>query len=275
MQEINFSWSTFDDTEIYAKEWKPEQPSFVICLVHGLGEHINRYDHFARYFNHKNGVVIGYDQRGHGRSGGSRGHIPSYQASLDDVSKLLVQAETKYPNLPVILYGHSMGGALVMNYTLERHPSIVGLVASGPWIQLGFKASAIKVGLAKIADRLTPGLTQPSGLDPSQISSDPAEVKKYKEDSLIHDRISVRAANSYMQAGQQLEDYTGAFPMPLLLMHGAEDRVTSCDASQRFAERASGPVTFKAWPGMLHEIHNEPARKTVFDYTWNWMKPLL
>jgi len=275
MKERAFSWKTEDDLAIYAKEWAVSTPSFVIGLVHGLGEHINRYSHLASYFNQRHGVVIGYDQRGHGQSGGKRGHTPSYDMMMEEVAHLLVEAETQYPNLPVFLYGHSMGGALVMNYCLSRHPNVKGLIATGPWIQLAFQPPAVKVALGRAVNPLLPKLSQPSGLDPALVSTDEEVVRRYKEDPLVHDKITVRAGNEFMDAGQRLHDFQGEFPLPFLLMHGEADGVTSCDASRQFAERVEGEVTFKSWPGMAHEIHNEPEHKKVFDYTWEWMRKIM
>lgn len=275
MKKRDFSWKTRDKLDIYAREWPVTSPAFVLCLVHGFGEHINRYGHLASYFNQRHGVVFGYDQRGHGQSSGQRGHTPSYDILMEDVAQLLVEAETQYPDLPVFLYGHSMGGALVMNYCLSRHPNIKGLIASGPWIQLAFKPPALKVALGRAVNNILPKLSQPSGLDPELVCTDKEVVKRYKADPLVHAKITVRAGNEFLNAGQRLHDYQGEFPIPLLLMHGAADEVTSCDASRQFADRVGGKITFKDWPGMAHEIHNEPAQQKVFDFTWEWMGKLM
>lgn len=265
-------WTSAEQLNIHAQLWEVGQPEFVICLIHGFGEHIGRYHHFAEFYNKRNGVVVGYDQIGHGKSGGKRGHFKAYEQLLDDVSRLLVWTQTQYPDIPTFLYGHSMGGAVVMNYCLERNPNIQGLIATGPWIKLGFEPSSAKLLLAKTANAVFPALVQPSGLDTDLLSIDTAVVEAYNNDPLVHGKISAGAAMGLMRAGEQLDSFSGDFPMPFLLMHGEKDLVTSFPASKAFSERVGGALTFKSWPNMRHEIHNEPEQQAVFQFTMSWIK---
>ena len=268
-------WTSTEQLGIHAQLWDVDKPEFVICLVHGFGEHIGRYNHFAEFYNNQNGVVVGYDQIGHGKSEGKKGHFKAYEHLLDDVSRLLVWAETQYPGIPVFLYGHSMGGAVVMNYCLERNPNIQGLIATGPWIKLGFEPSSAKLLLAKIGNAIMPGLVQPSGLDTTLLSKDNAVVDAYDNDPLVHGQVSAGAAMGLMRAGEKLDSFSGDLSVPFLLMHGEEDLVTSFPASKAFADRAGGDLTFKPWPEMRHEIHNEPEQQAVFQYTMDWIKKYL
>ena len=271
MEMTTFSWNTNDGIEIYAKRWPVEKAKAVICLVHGYGEHINRYNHLASYFNQREIAVLGYDQRGHGNSKGKRGHTPSYEHLMEDVAQLLIEAETAYPNTPVFLYGHSMGGGLVLNYCIRRHPNIQGLISSAPWIRLGFDPPAIKVALGRLLRNVVPALQQPSGLDPGLVSSSSDVVELYKNDPLVHDRITLAAGADLLDFGLFLDKYEGKLPVPLLLMHGNADQVTSFPSSRFFARRVQGDITFKEWEGMYHEIHNEPGQQKVFDYTFDWL----
>lgn len=271
MEITTLSWNTNDGIKIYAKKWSVEAAKAVICLVHGYGEHINRYNHLAAYFNQKGIAVLGYDQRGHGNSEGKRGHSPSYEHLMEDVAQLLIEAETAYPNTPVFLYGHSMGGGLVLNYCIRRHPNIQGLISSAPWIRLGFDPPVIKVVLGRLLRNVLPGLQQPSGLDPRLVSSSPEVVELYKKDPLVHDRVTLAAGADFLDFGLFLDKYEGDFPVPLLLMHGDADKVTSFPASKSFSQRVQGDIAFKRWEGMYHEIHNEPGQQEVFDYTFDWL----
>lgn len=276
MKEATFTWQTKANLDIYAKEWTPTNPKAVICLVHGLGEHINRYDHFAEYFGNHGFVTIGNDHHGHGQSGGKRGHVPDYEAFMEEVSQLVVNATERHPDLPIILYGHSMGGNLSLNYVLKRHPKIAGLVVTGPHIQLP-KAAQPSTGLmmmARIMNKIFPSLQQPNGLDVNNISTDPLEVKKYQNDPLVHDKISMRTALSLIEKADFLDNYAGKMPIPTLLMHGAEDKITSPQGTINFAKRVQGDVTFKLWNGMVHEIHNEPSKQEVFKFVLEWMNNL-
>lgn len=277
MKETTFTWQTKANLDIYAKAWIPANPKAVICLVHGLGEHVNRYGHFAKYFGNHGFVTIGNDHHGHGQSGGKRGDVPDYEAFMEEVSQLVVKATEQYPNLPIILYGHSMGGNLVLNYVLERHPKIAGLVVTGPHIQLP-KAAEPSAGLmmvAKVMNKIFPSLQQPNGLDVNNISSDPVEVKKYQNDPLVHDKISMRTALSLIEKAAFLDSYVDKIPVPTLMMHGAKDKITSPQGTIDFAKRVKGEVTLKIWDGMVHEIHNEPNKQAVFKFVLEWMEGII
>lgn len=277
MKSTEFNWQTKAKLNIYAKEWIPAKQKAVICLVHGLGEHINRYGHLAEYFGQHGFVTMGNDHHGHGKSGGKRGHTPDYESFMEEISKLVVKATERYPNLPIFLYGHSMGGNLVLNYVLSRHPKIAGTVVTAPHIQLPKAAepSAALMLVAKVMNKIFPSLQQPNGLDANNISSNPEEVKKYLADPLVHDKISMRTALSLIEKAAFLNGYSEKMPIPTLLMHGSADYITSPQGSIDFAKRVGGDVTFKLWDGMVHEIHNEPNQQAVFQFALNWMSGIM
>lgn len=271
MLATEFNWTTKDGLNIYAKDWSIAKPKAVICLVHGMGEHVNRYNHVASFFNKNGYAVIGYDRRGHGQSDGKRGHTPSYAKYMDEIAQLLVEAEERYPDLPTFLYGHSMGGNLALKYTIDRHPSLNGLVVTGSWIKLAFQPSPILVGISKVAKLIAPSFTQSNDLDPSTVSSDPVVVKAYVDDPLVHNQVSFMTGASMLAAAAALDTYKGEMKVPTLIMHGSADKVTDYKASEQFAKRVTGKeVTFKGWDGFYHEIHNEKEQGQVFKYTLDW-----
>ena len=272
MITTELGWKTSDGIEIYAKEWRPEgELRAVICLVHGLGEHCNRYDHMAKYYGEHGIALIGYDRRGHGKSGGKRGHTISYDAFLDEIEHLTKLADTNFNGLPKLLYGHSMGGNLVLNFLLRRSQDFEMAVVSGPWIKLAFEPRPFMIFLGKISRKIAPGLTQPSGLDTKHISTDPVEVKKYEEDPLIHDKITSETGMSMMDSCDWLLNSPVNFDLPVLFMHGSEDQIISPEGTKEVHSKAKGDVELKIWPGLFHEIHNEVNRQDVFNYTLNWI----
>ncbi|MEQ8704687.1 MAG: alpha/beta hydrolase [Phaeodactylibacter sp.] len=275
MQKRTFFWTTADGIRIHACEWKTGDPRAVICIAHGLGEHIERYEHMARWFNARGFSVFGYDRRGHGQSGGKRGHSPGLDPLLDEIAQLLVEARTDYQNLPVFLYGHSQGGGLVLSYALRRHPQVTGVIASGPWIQLSFTPPSALVALGRLMRNLYPGFLQPNNLDPKLLSRDSKVVEAYEKDPLVHNRISAAVGIDMMQEGDWIMQQKGGFPVPLLIVHGDADGVTSAEASEAFAGQLEGDITFKSWPGMYHELHNEPEKVAVFEYVLNWLERLV
>lgn len=267
-----FFWKTADGIQIYAYDWSCDPARAVIALVHGLGEHVHRYEHLAKWCNARQMALVGYDRRGHGQSGGKRGHTPRYGAWLDEVAQLLVEVELRYPDIPVFLYGHSMGGNLVLNYVLRRHPTISGVIATAPHIRLAFTPNPVTVALGKLMRRLAPGFTQPNGLETEALSRDRAVVEKYIEDPLVHDRLTAAAGIGLLEAARWLDTYRGNFPLPLLLMHGGADRITSPEGTKAFTERVGGEVSLKIWDGFYHEIHNEPEHEQVLAWATDWLK---
>ena len=266
-----FDWQNAQGITLHGQEWAIPSPKAVIALVHGLGEHIGRYPHVAAHLNAHSYAVVGFDQQGHGRSGGKRGHAPTYAALLDDVGGLLREAELRYPALPVFLYGHSLGGNLVLNYALRRKPSIQGMVVTSPFIRETHPQSGAKVGLGKVMRSIYPSLTLPNGLELEAISRDPAVVQRYKNDPLVHDKLSAAMGIGTLEAAQWLQTFAGHLPFPTLLIHGTADRITDPAASVAFAERAQGDLTLRTFEGLYHETHNEPEQQEVLATISNWL----
>ncbi|NOZ00068.1 MAG: alpha/beta hydrolase [Chloroflexi bacterium] len=267
-----WKFQTNDGLNLFARSWTPErQPKAAVCLVHGHGEHIGRYAHVAAALNEAGYALLGFDLRGHGQSDGTRGHTPSYDALLDDITTFLAQAEERYPGLPRFLYGHSMGGNLVLNYALRRKTDLKGVIATGPWLRLAFEPPAIQVFLGKTMNKIFPGFVQTSGLETAALSRDPAVISAYENDPLVHDKISARLFVSMYESGLWALEHAAEFPLPLLLMHGSADRLTSAEASRQFAETAGENVTLRIWDGWYHEIHNEPEKAQVFESIIRWL----
>ncbi len=261
------------DVPLWGQAWLPaEAPKGVVCLVHGLGEHSGRYAPLAAFLNAAGFAVLAFDLRGHGRSGGKRGHF-AYEQALNDIAALLAEARQRFGNTPRFLYGHSLGGNLVLNYLLRRPAeTLQGAVATGPWLRLAFQPPAYKVWLARSVGALLPGLLQPSGLEVQYLSHDPAVVRAYVEDPLVHDRISAGLFVSAYRAGLWALEHADALRFPLLLMHGAEDHLTSAEASREFCARAGEKCTLRLWEGMYHEVHNEPDKAAVYQTVVEWLE---
>ncbi len=272
MQRFEFGWQTKDGLRLYAQGWKPEaELKGVVCLVHGLGEHSGRYEHLAAFLNQAGYALLAFDLRGHGKSGGQRGYAPSYEALLDDIARLLDEAANRYPDLPRFLYGHSLGGNLVINYALRRRPQLAGVIATGPFFRAAFEPPAWKLTLARIMYNLWPTLSLSNELDRQALSRDPEVVRDYDEDPLVHDRLTPRLTMDMFQAGLWALEHASELSLPLLLMHGSADRLCSVQASREFAARAGDRCTLKIWDGFYHEIHNEPEQEQVFEYLLEWL----
>lgn len=273
MTEKEFSWKTIDDIELYGKYWATEgHVDAVVCLVHGMGEHCNRYAHLGKFLAEDHIALIGFDHRGHGKSGGKRGHTPSYDHLLQGVDELVDKAMEFFPETPIFLYGHSMGGNLVLNYALQRKPQINGVIASSPWIKLAFDPPKIQVKMGKLVNKIYPAFTQSTNLDTKAISRIEEEVKKYEEDPLVHDNISTMFFLSAYEQGLWALKHAGEFTLPLLIYHGTGDQLTSYKATEAFANKVNNDVTFKLFEGAFHEIHNDLDQKELFELMKSWIR---
>lgn len=265
--------STFRNQQgmaLHVAHWPVEQPRAVIALVHGQGEHIGRYEHVARWYNRQGFAFIGFDQQGYGRSEGKRGHADNTEVLLHDIHQFVELAKAQYPGLPFFLYGHSMGGGLSLAYLIQYKPELTGAIIGSPWIQLAFQPPKLKVVGGRWLRKILPTLTLPNGLAVHFISRDHATVEAYKADPLGHNKLSAAAGIALLETFNAVHEWSGEFPFPILLMHGEADKITSHAATRAFAERLQGDVTFKLWPGLYHELHNEPERTQIFEFTLAW-----
>lgn len=276
MRTYESGWDNKEGVNFYLRGWEPnEKPKALVALVHGHGEHVGRYSLVADAFAKAGYALIGFDLRGHGRSGGARGHAPGYEALMDDIADFLALGVKRYPQLPIFIYGHSLGGNLVLNFILRRRPDVVGAIVTAPWLKLAFDPPAVQVSLARIMNKIAPGFTQHSRLDTNALSRDAQIVKAYNNDPLVHDKISARLYLSMYDSGLWALEHAAEFPVPLLLMHGKADQITSDQASREFAERAGKMVTWRAWEGCYHEIHNEPQKAEVLKVMTDWVDACL
>jgi len=275
MSHHEFSIVGQDGFQLFAQEWISESaPKGVLVLIHGLGEHSNRYTHLANWFNDHGYHVISMDLRGHGKTAGARGHIPGYQTAAQDIGHLVKTAVQKYPALPTFLYGHSLGGALALYYSLTQPiSSLKGVIATSPGLVPANPPSAGTLFVAKIANRIAPKMLIENGLDRGGLARDPEVEKRYSADTLVHGKISARLGMELIQNGQKILEKASQLTIPLLLMVGTADRLVNVDAVRKFSTLApKSMVTFKEWEGFYHELHNEPEKELVFQTVLRWIE---
>ncbi|MHB1132608.1 MAG: alpha/beta hydrolase [Chloroflexota bacterium] len=277
MDYEEYTAASDDGLALFGRLWRPPGSARgVICLVHGIGEHSGRWSHVGAAVAAAGFAVLAQDLRGHGRSAGRRGHTPSFEVLMDDIATLLSEAERRFPGLPRCLYGHSLGGNLVLNHALRRqHPTIVGVIATGPWLRLAFEPPAWKVTLAKLLNDLWPSFGMGNGLDRSALSRDPQVEHAYATDPLVHDRITTRLYVSCAAAGRWALEHAADMRVPTLLMHGGQDRLSSLTASRDFAAATNGACSLKVWDSLYHELHNEPEQQQVLAVVFDWINVLL
>lgn len=233
--------------KLYCQAWLPEQePQVIICLIHGLSEHSGRYEEFAKFFTSQQIAVFAFDLRGHGKSPGRRGHVKHYDLLLDDVENLLKIARREYNQALLVLYGQSFGGNIVSNYLVKKNTSeVAGAILSAPWLKLAFDPPAIKVKLASIMKNIYPAYSEDSNIDANQLSKDPDKIKAYQSDPLIHNKISAGLFFSILKRGETALENALKVTIPLLAIHGSEDKITSWEATKEFAQNVGEKGEFK------------------------------
>ena len=269
-----------DGTAFYIRGWEPnnKMPKAVLALIHGLGEHTGRYLHVGKTMTDAGYALVGFDLRGHGRSGGSRGHFPSMDAVMQDIRQFFKYLVQRYPDLPHFLYGHSLGGLLSLTYALHYHTGLNGVVVTGAALRSPLQEQKVKVAMANVLGSLLPTFTLPSGLDATTISRDADVVKKYVNDQFVHDKTSLGLGKAAIKAIEYCFAHAKEFKPPLLIMHGAADKLTYPSGSEDFARLASennNDVTLKLWDGLYHEVHNEPEKAEVLKVMIEWMEKRL
>lgn len=273
MQTSNFNFSSKDGLTLFGRIWQAQgTPKGVVNLVHGLGEHSGRYAHVAEAMTEAGFHFIGFDLRGHGLSEGKRGHTPDFDHILDDVTLFLEKSGQFFnEDLPNFLYGHSLGGVIVLNYVLRRKNHLHGVISTDPALGLAFEPSKAKVFLGKIMANLMPSFSMKNGLEVEALSRDAAIVKAYQNDALVHNTITAKLAMALLDSGQYALDHANELDVPVLLMHGTADRIAAYQKSQEFAEKAGDLVTLKLWDDFYHELHNEIGKENVIADMVNWL----
>lgn len=267
-KEFDFS---FHRTNFYGQYWKTDTVNAVILLVHGMGEHSSRYADFVVPQLLQNGfAVIAFDQFGHGKTSGKRGHNPGYAYLLESIRLVVQKAKELFKQAPLFLYGHSMGGNLVINYADQFPQHIEGVIATSPLLRLAFDPPQWKLTAGKIIGSLLPSFTMHSGLEIEAISRIQEEVEKYKSDPLIHDKISTNYSIAILEAGESMLENDLKLEAPVLLLHGTGDRITSYKASEELAKK-NNMVTLKLFQGGYHELHNDLCREEFIQTIINWL----
>jgi len=273
VKESTATLKTADGLDLYLRRWETEgvshQWSFV--LVHGLGEHGGRYQHLAEWFTPRGAVVYAMDLRGHGRSGGQRGHAPSLQALLDDLDMVVMRARSESAG-PVVLIGHSFGGLLAIAYALDRADRIDKAVFSAPALVAKVKVPAWKRALAGVLPKLAPKASFANEIDPKVLSHDPSIATAYTGDPLVHNQITAGLYAATIARGEEFIARAPELRVPFLLMHGRDDQIVDPAGSQRFFARATArDRAFCLYPGLYHEIFNELEQERVFQDIESWL----
>ncbi|WP_176444954.1 alpha/beta hydrolase [Paenibacillus herberti] len=268
---------TGDDKELYAREWQPkshsaEKATAVVCFVHGMGEHSGRYDDLAEALSEVGIASLAYDQRGHGRSPGRRGHADSMEQLSGDVEMLIGEAEARFPGVPLFLYGHSMGGAVALHTALTRNLPLRGLILSSPWLRLESPPSRVAEAAIGVLSKLWPSLSQPTRIKEAELYRPGKHVVADSPmDDDCHTRITAAMYQAVSEAGRWSLEHGDELKLPTLLLHGTSDRITSFEASKELASRIGSHCNFQPFDGGFHELHHDLEREQLILNLNKWI----
>ncbi|MGA9398021.1 MAG: lysophospholipase [Anaerolineaceae bacterium] len=273
MAYTEFTLKAFDGLNLYAQRWTPDkEPKAVVNLVHGLGEHSGRYQYVAEAFAKAGYVFNTMDLRGHGKSEGLRGYTPGFDTIITDIEFLVKSARTAYPGKKQFLYGHSLGGSLVLFYQLTSKHNVDGIISTSPLFKPGAPVPPLKMLMGRVLSDISPKVTLTNGLQRPWLSRDGRVVRDYSNDPLVHDKITCRMGWELLKNGEWVFNHMKELRGPILMVVGSREKIVDY---QRVLDAAKGMdskvLTLKVWEGLYHETHNEPEKAQVIQYNLNWL----
>lgn len=270
---------TFDGAgglRIFWQAWMPAGPCrAVVVIAHGAGEHSGRYAHVADRLTREGYAVYALDHRGHGRSAGPRALIDRMDHAVADLDWLVLHATNEQSaeraEIPVFLLGHSMGGTISLRYTMRHQDRLRGLALSSPLAALEAASPAVRIA-AKLLSALTPRLPV-IAVDSSLISRDPAVVAAYNADPLVHHgKLPARTVAELASAVESFPEGVARITVPTLILYGTADGLCPPEGSVMVGDRiGAADRTVKSYPGLYHEILNEPEQQQVMDDLCAWL----
>jgi alpha-beta hydrolase superfamily lysophospholipase len=266
-----------DGDNIAVQDWplpEDDAPHGTVIIVHGLGEHAARYTDLAQQLNQRGYAVRSYDQVGHGDSGGARGSLPHDMRLIDDLADVVDSTRRMMASdEPLILLGHSMGGVVAAQFVQHKIRRVEGLILSSPAFDAGL--TTLQKFLLSTLPKIAPNLRVSNGLSLNYLCRDPAVVKAYRNDALVHDRMSTRLAQWIATQGAACIAAAPAWATPTLLVYAGADHLVSPAGSRAFAAAAPPKlVQAHCFKAMYHEILNDPEREQVLAVMQPWMEQL-
>jgi alpha-beta hydrolase superfamily lysophospholipase len=270
---VEGSFRTGDGLDLYYQRWLPAgDPRSAVVLVHGFNEHCGRYARAVRTLTERGHVVYGFDQRGFGRSPGRRTHIERWAQYREDLGAFLQLVRREQGIRPLFLYGHSLGGVIVLDYALADPAGIRGIVCASSALA---PAAAVKPYLAPIArllSRVWPTLALDPGLDRDALSREPAVVQAYVADPLVQHRATMRFGAESLKGADSVNARAAQLSVPILILHGEADGLSPPSCSRRLFESIRGEdKSLRLYPGAYHELHNDLDFATVLSDVCAWI----
>jgi len=276
MQHVESSFTGVGDVELYAQSWLPDAtPRAVITLVHGVGEHSGRYLNVIEPLVEAGYAVYSFDQRGHGASAGRRVHVGRWTEYRDDLETFLGIVSAKEPGRPVILYGHSMGSLVVLDYLLQKPTGLAGAIISGAALQPAGVGSPVMIAMARVLTHVTPTLAINLGIEAASLTRDPDALAAYDADPLVTGKATVRWGTESLDTVERIKAGMAEIELPILVVHGDDDHLNLVAGARALYEAVrSADKTMRVYPGVLHEPHNDLGHEQLAADVTAWLDHL-
>ena len=260
-----------DGTKLAYSAWpKPGSPT--LAVVHGLGEHAGRYERFAKGMAQHGLGTYALDLRGHGNSPGARGHVDSWSQWTDDVAAFVKHIES-VAGTEVVPVGHSFGGVALLSTVLAaKLPNTRRFVVSSPALKLKLAVAGWKLTFGPIASKIVPRLALANEVDPKTVSRIPEVVEAYRNDPLVHNKISTRMGAEWLDATRDVLTRAGEIKIPFLILAGTADALIDPAGSQELHEKARSTSELRMLEGRFHEPFNDIGSDEVFQLIADWLK---
>jgi len=258
---------------IFLRSWPSNNdPIYNIIIIHGLGEHSGRYKEFASFFIKKNIGVFSFDLIGHGKSDGLKGHISNIKDFTDSIEEVLIQVRKRFINTPIIIFGHSLGGCLALNYLIERKSKEISLaIISSAWIETEIQIPKYLLIIQRVIHTLFPKVRLSNRLDTKDLSKDIKIIDKYKNDPLVHDRISLNLLSEINKTIEKIKNKDYNIEIPVLIIHGKKDKIISYKGSELISKKIKDSK-LKLYDNVYHEPHNDNEKKEILEYYYDFIK---
>ena len=273
MNKKSYFIKSKDGSNLMYYSWLPNKKIKVaIGIIHGLGEHSSRYDDFAEYFCKKGYGVYSIDLRGHGKSEGKRGHVNNFKNLIDDSEEMFINIRKENLNVPMVMFGHSLGGCIALNYLCENQSKEIDLaIISSPWLKTVLEPPKFIIYIQKILVGLFPSFTLNNRLDPYHLSKNTNKVKKYIKDPLVHNRISLKMFSEVNKAIDKIENESEKINIPVLLLHGKKDNIISFKGTKKISKKINNSKLI-LYEGLYHEPHNDLEKNEILDNYTSFIK---
>lgn len=273
ISEIDGQVDAVGDLSLYYRGWEAAVPRAVLLVIHGLSEHSGRYEDFAKAMARYGFSTYVLDLRGHGLSDGRRGHVDRFDILLQDVDRFRRQVQGCLPDdMQYFILGHSMGGLIAARYLEEYETRFRGAIITSPWLGTAMPVPRWKILAAGLLNKVLPALPISADIDEQFLSHDPVIVSRYRDDPLVHGKITPRLFAEASMAMGLVMDRSERIRIPVLLLLAGDDRIVDTRRSETFAKALKTPdVTLKVLPDYYHEVLNDHDRAIVIQTIRDWI----